>query len=381
MAQPETGFTSTLTPLEQEIRQRIATDGPISIADYMISCLTHPKHGYYTTSHPLGGSGPHEQSGDFITAPEVSQMFGELIGVWCMEVWHAMGRPDAFNLVEIGPGRGTLMKDLLRSSNALPAFQQAMRLHLIEVSPTLIYQQKQALQFHPSTKWHADIEGLPKRPSIVIANELLDALPFRQWCKWVEHWQERAVGLVDGQLNFVLRPNRLHPQELPEGHGSQPQGTLFETAPAREAFVTRLGDMLADNGGAALMIDYGHLNSGFGETFQAVANHAYTGPLKDAGEVDLTSHVDFAPLVAAAREAGCVVPEPINQGSFLLTMGLLERAGNLGQKQSEPTRRTLEQAVERLAGPEQMGELFKVMALGNPESFTGPIPGFSVPSS
>lgn len=367
-----------MTALEQDIRHRIATEGPLTIADYMVLCLTHPQHGYYTTGLPLGGTSPKQDTnGDFITAPEISQMFGELVGVWCMQTWQAMGCPDAFNLVEIGPGRGTLMKDLLRASSAMPDFQQAMHLHLIEISPTLIDQQKQTLPSDHSATWLKDIDELPQRASIIVANELLDALPFRQWCRWEDRWHERAIGVVDDALQFVLRPNRLQEEALPVDHGAQPQGMLFETAPAREAFISRLADLLKRLNGAALLIDYGHLKSGFGDSFQAVRNHAYADPLEGAGQTDLTSHVDFSPLIAAARAAGCTVPTPTTQGQFLLAMGLLERAGSLGHNQSAARQQVLSEAVQRLAGPEQMGDLFKVMALGSPAPLMEQLPGFS----
>lgn len=366
-----------MTPLEEEIRRHIQMHGPMPLAEYMTLCLTHPEHGYYTTGNPVGGrASTQRQSGDFITAPEVSQMFGELLGVWCMEMWQALGAPSAFNLVEIGPGRGTLMADLLRVSGALPGFKSACHVRLIEVSPSLSEQQSLALSSAANITWMRDIDDLEARPTIILANELLDALPFRQWCKNGEDWFERAVGLIDDQLTFVLRPNRLDEQDLPPEHAERPQATLFETAPAREALVARVAALLKQNTGAALFIDYGHLRSGFGDTFQAVRDHAYVDPLTELGKTDLTSHVDFAPLCAVAEANGCVVPQPTTQGEFLLSLGLLERAGALGTDRNETVQNALRQAVERLAGPSQMGELFKVMAFGAPASLADRWPGF-----
>lgn len=354
-----------MTPLDREIRQRIVMEGPMPLAEYMSLCLTHPQHGYYTTGHPFGGrASPHRAGGDFVTAPEVSQMFGELIGVWCMEMWQALDKPTVVSLVELGPGRGTLMQDLLRVIPAAPRFQEAIRVHLVEISPTLGEQQSLALSTSGPTVWHRDIDDLPDIPTLIIANEFLDALPFRQWCKTKNGWYERAVGLDDKDLAYVIRPNRLAPDQLPKGHEMQPEGTLFETAPAREAFVSRVADRLKKTTGAALFIDYGHDRSGFGDTFQAVRGHQFADPLSCAGRADLTSHVDFEPLLAAVREAGCTAPHPVTQGDFLLSLGLLERAGSLGKDKPKSVQNALSQAVERLAAPDQMGELFKVMVFG-----------------
>ena len=201
-----------MTPLEEEIRGLIEQDGPISVATYMSLCLSHPSHGYYTTGHPVGGRASAErQGGDFITAPEVSQMFGELIGVWCMEIWLALGKPSRFNLVEVGPGRGTLMKDLLRAATAMPDFFNAAQVHLVEISPTLAEQQARTLQdSQKKLTWLPTIGALPDSPSIIIGNELLDALPFHQWIKTDDGWTERAVGLVENELAFVTRPGKIN---------------------------------------------------------------------------------------------------------------------------------------------------------------------------
>ncbi|NKB53620.1 MAG: class I SAM-dependent methyltransferase [Rhizobiaceae bacterium] len=367
-----------MTPLEQEIRQRIATDGPMPLAEYMVICLTHPEFGYYTTGHPVGGKASGENpAGDFITSPEISQMFGELIGVWCMEAWQALGSPLDFNLVEIGPGRGTLMKDLLQVTQVLPDFVAAKHVHLVEVSPTLRKAQKNILPTQANIKWIGDIDDLPNRPTLIIANELLDALPFRQWCKHGTDWLERAVGVVEEKLTFVLRPNRLELSELPPDHLAQPEGTLFETAPAREAFVARTADLIKSNTGAALFIDYGHLKSGYGDTFQAVRDHEHADPLQQLGNTDLTSHVDFGPLCAVANSTGCGVPQPVAQGQFLLSMGLLELAGRMGTGRPADVQSNLQQAVERLASPQGMGDLFKVMGFAAPTGLSERLSGFS----
>ena len=367
-----------MSPLSLEIRSLIEQEGPISIADYMALCLAHPVHGYYTTSHPVGGRASASRSGgDFITAPEVSQMFGELIGVWCMEVWQALGSPSPFNLVEVGPGRGTLMRDLLRASRALPDFLDAAQIHLIEISPTLAEQQSLTLnEQNAQITWLRDLSALPDLPTIAIGNEFLDALPFHQWMKSGEKWHQRAVGIEQQKLCFTTRLAFLAVPLLPVSHDQMPDGTIFETAPAREGFVTALAEHIVRHDGAALLIDYGHLQSGFGDTFQAVRDHAYCAPLDAPGRADLTSHVDFEKLLSAAKNAGCVAPHPTSQGEFLISLGLLERAGTLGANREPAIQESLQQAVNRLAGPDQMGDLFKVMAFGAPASLGERWPGF-----
>ena len=367
-----------MNDLEQSIRQRIITDGPMPVAEYMSLCLTHPQHGYYTTSQPVTGRAASDRTGgDFITAPEVSQMFGELIAVWCMEVWQSLGQPNPFSLVELGPGRGTLMRDLLGVAGALPGFLEAAQIHLVEISPTLAEQQSRTLSSSTSNlRWVPDIGQLPDQPTIMIANEFLDALPFRQWVKMESGWVERAVGLSQGKLAFVARPNVLDEALLPKGHEAEPPGMIFETAPAREAHIAMVAEKLVQCSGAALYIDYGHTSSGFGDTFQAVRNHAYADVLVEPGMADLTSHVDFQPLIKQAADLGCTLPEPVTQSQFLLSLGLLERAGNLGAGRSTQIQNMLHDAVERLAGPDQMGDLFKVMAFGSPPSLSHRWPGF-----
>ncbi|MFD0916383.1 class I SAM-dependent methyltransferase [Pseudahrensia aquimaris] len=366
-----------MNKLEENIRLLIAETGPLSVGEYMTLCLTHPTHGYYTTGNPVGGRASAErEGGDFITAPEISQMFGELIGVWVMEVWQALGRPDPFNLVELGPGRGTLMRDLLKAGQAMPGFLPAARITLVEVSPTLGEQQSLTLGRHSGQiTWRRDLSELPDRPTIVIANEFLDALPFRQWIKQGDDWLERGVGVVDDALAFVTRSATLPKSEAPQDE-SLPDGSIFETAPAREGFVASIADTLTPKNGAALFIDYGHLRSKTGDTFQALRDHAHVSTLDAPGESDLTSHVDFEPLAAIAKARGCVVPTPVTQSEFLLSLGLLERAGTLGHGRDSRVQEMLQAAVERLAGPNQMGDLFKVFAFGAPASLGERWPGF-----
>jgi len=367
-----------MTPLEQEIRSLIEQDGPLSIATYMSLCLTHPEHGYYTSGSPIGGrASPDRTGGDFITAPEVSQMFGELIGVWCMEMWKRLGTPSSFNLVEVGPGRGTLMSDLLRAAKSLPKFYNAAHVQLVEISPTLRKRQKQALEnCGKQISWLTEFNDSSNLPTIVIGNELLDTLPFRQWVKTENDWQERCIGLIEDKLAFVPHPAKLDLKILPPDHEQQAIGTVLEVSPAREALVSKIAHQLMKTNGVALLIDYGHLETGYGDTFQALRDHAYVDPLEAPGKADLTNHVDFAPLQTEAIAGGCVAPKLTSQGQFLLNLGLLERAGALGAEQDEQVQNTLRQAVERLASPKQMGDLFKVMAFGAPAENLQNWPGF-----
>ncbi|PCH46775.1 MAG: methyltransferase [Hyphomicrobiales bacterium] len=364
--------------LETEIRSLIAQEGPLPIAEFMNICLTHPTHGYYTTRTPLGGRGTNDASkGDFITAPEVSQMFGELIGVWCLQMWQYLGSPKAFNLVEIGPGRGTLMHDLLRATKSMPRFTAAARICLVEISPTLHQQQREVLSGHNIT-WLDDLTKLPKLPTLIIANELLDALPFHQWIKVEGRWLQRAIAVRDDKLIFATRASQLDSKQMPAGHEQLANGKIFEISPAREACISSIANQFDQTNGAALFIDYGHLKSAFGDTFQAIKNHAYSSPLQNLGTSDLTSHVDFQPLITAAKLCNNEAPDPMTQSEFLINMGLLERAGKLGAGKDETTQMGLSNDVHRLASDDQMGRLFKVMAFGKTQQPKMKFPGFPV---
>jgi len=345
--------------LADRLARMIALNGPLSLADYCHICLNDPDEGYYRKRLAFGAEG------DFITAPDVSQMFGELIGIWCLSTWHKLGRPNPFSLAELGPGRGTMMADILRAAAIDPGFIAAMQLYLVEASERLINIQRQAIGRQPAN-WIADVSGLPEMPTIIIANEFLDALPFRQYVKRGKAFHEVAVTLDENkQLCFTTTASVMPDDLLPENHGAEPDGSVFEYAPAREAVADALASHLAHFGGAALLIDYGHLKSGFGDTFQAVLNHQKTDPLVRPGFADLTSHVDFARLVPSLAAHG-IKPAFTRQSDFLLELGLLERAGKLGAGKPPDKQSEISQSVERLAGPEQMGNLFKVMGFSNP---------------
>lgn len=340
-----------MTPLEKLIRELIDAEGPIGLDRYMGLCLGHPEHGYYMGRDPFG------ERGDFITAPETSQMFGELIGVWCVAAWEAMGSPAAFNLVELGPGRGTLMADMLRvTAKAAPGFTAAAKVHLIETSPALRAAQRKVLG--EAVHWHDSLESLPDAPMILVANEFFDAIPIRQFEKRDGRWHERGVGLKDDRLVVGLVETRLGP----EGK----DGDIIEFGPARIDIARSIGQRLARQPGAALIIDYGHLRTAPGDTLQAMRAHKYVSILERPGECDITSHVDFEALATALTEGGATVHGVLTQQAFLLAMGLERRFEILASKSDPETRDVLGRQMTRLAGPDQMGNLFKVLAATSP---------------
>ncbi len=343
--------------LGEKIAALIGAAGPISVADYMAICLFDPEHGYYTTREPFGAAG------DFVTAPEVSQMFGELVAVWLVEAWSAVGAPLPLTLAEIGPGRGTLMKDMVRTLHRIaPRLAAGADFALVEASPRLSAVQRDTLRDSgPDFGWHATPDTLPDQPLLIVGNEIFDALPFRQFVRHDGKWLERAIG-VDGYFRFGIGPAYLAADALPAAAGNAPDGSIFEIAPAREALMSALAQRIAARGGAGLFFDYGHLEPGLGDTFQAVRKHRMEGVFENPGEADLTSHVDFSALAAVATSHG-LAAQRATQAEFLLGMGLLERAGRLGQAGDPAVHEKITADVERLAGPDQMGELFKVLAL------------------
>lgn len=348
-----------MTALKERISDLIAATGPISVADYMALCLFHPEHGYYTTREPFG------VAGDFTTAPEIGQMFGELVAVWLYDCWTAMERPPGAVLAEIGPGRGTLMKDIVRTLHKLaPAFVRQTRFELVETSPRLREIQRATLADSlPDFAWHESVATLPAGPLFIVGNELFDALPVRQFVKTNAGWRERVVGLSEnGELRFTAGASGLDPALLPADAQSAAEGAVFEIAPAREALMETIAERISRTGGAGLFFDYGHVKAGVGDTLQAVRGHRYDDVLAHPGEADITSHVDFARLAQAAKLHGLSAPL-MTQGDFLIEQGLLQRAGSLGAGKDEATQQRLRDEVERLAGPDQMGRLFKVLAL------------------
>lgn len=338
--------------IEKYLKDHIAAHGPMDVGQFMSIALSHPEFGYYMKRDPFG------RGGDFTTAPEVSQMFGEMIGVWCADVWMQMGSPKKFTLLECGPGRGTLMADILRATNGVDGFRDAVDVHLLEISPVLKQKQIETLDDFEVTH-HETLEDVPNAPLIVVANEFLDALPFRQFAKLKSGWAERVV---TEDFKFGLKPaiNSFIPKEFQ----SAKEGEIFESAPARVSFVKNVSELLRKNTGVALFIDYGHAKSGLGDTFQAIHKHKYAGVLEHIGDADLTSHVDFEALKQAAD---INVYGPVEQGAFLKDMGIEIRAQILASK-TEPT--DVLNALKRLTDSSQMGSLFKVMGLSHGDAVT-----------
>jgi SAM-dependent MidA family methyltransferase len=371
-------------PLAAVIAERIRAEGPIPVGEFMALALGHPEHGYYRSREPFG------KGGDFITAPEVCQAFGELLGLCLAQAWLDQGRPDPFLLVELGPGRGQLMVDLLRATGAVPGFRAAAKLHLVETSARLIEVQRQKLAaagIDPaSIAWHARFEDLPAGPLFLIANELFDALPVDQFIRTAEGgrtaagWQERRVGLdPTGAFSFVAvdaAPDLMRDLALPEAA----PGAITEISRARAALAGRIGARLAADGGLALVIDYGAWPSGpTGDTLQAVRGQKSVPPLAAPGMADLSTQVDFKALGEAASAAGAAVFGPVPQGPFLRALGIEARIAALLQATDDPeARRALRAGLFRLTDAGAMGELFKVLILGAPGA---PLPpGFSAPT-
>ena len=349
-----------MNALLRRLVRRIQAEGPISVAEYMAQCLLDPRDGYYVRADPLG------RAGDFVTAPEISQMFGELLGLWAVDAWQRLlGSPAAFNLVELGPGRGTLMADALRAAAALPAFARGARVHLVEASPTLRAKQRQALANH-DVQWHDSLETVPDAPFILLANEFFDALPLRQFVRTERGMAERMVGLdASGErLRFGLAsaPSPWT-AALPRALRDAPLGTLVEYSPASIGVVQAIARRIARHGGAALAIDYGAGASGPGDTLQAVRRHDRHEVLDDPGEADLSARVDFAAFAKTASDEGVACFGPAPQGILLERLGIDARTRALMAKASPAQAAEIEQARARLIGGTEMGTLFKALAL------------------
>jgi SAM-dependent MidA family methyltransferase len=350
-----------MTPLEAEIRRMIEADGPMPFARYMELCLGHPQHGYYMTRDPFG------VAGDFITAPEVSQMFGELIGAWAATVWRQMGAPADVKLIELGPGRGTLMADALRAAKALPEFLAAATVHLVETSP-LLRERQQITLASARVQWHERIADVPEGPCIAIANEFVDALPVDQLVRDRDGWHLHMIGLVADRLALVVAPDPL--RRRVEGRAAP--GAILELR--QDAPVALLAQRVVRHGGAALIIDYGHAETAPGDTLQAVRAHRFADPLADPGAADLTTQVDFAALARTAQRAGAATQGPLGQGEFLRRLGIETRAARLKASATPQQAADVAAALERLTAADQMGELFKVLGIADPK--LGALPGF-----
>ena len=337
---------------QDRLLRRIAQSGPLSVAEFMTEALLHPEFGYYMKKPAIG------RGGDFVTAPEVSQIFGEMIGLWLVQVWSDQGRPSDVNLVELGGGRGTLMADILRAAKLLPEFTQTIRLHMVEASPLMRAAQAEALgQYQP--QFHDTIATLPDGPLYLVANEFFDALPIRQFQKARDGWHERQIGADQGALIWGLGPV-IAPDWITARFGDMPEGAIVEVNAAAEAIASDIGRRIDAHGGAALLIDYGDWISS-GDTFQAVKDHRYADPLVDIGTSDLTAHVAFQPLAASAAPARAAPLQ--TQGLFLERLGITARAQALAQKLHGAALQSHIAAHRRLTHPEEMGQLFKVLGL------------------
>ncbi len=358
-----------MNALKQEIATMIAHEGPITLERYMSLCLGHPRYGYYMTRDPFGADG------DFTTAPEISQMFGELLGVWASESWRMAGSPPSARLIELGPGRGTLMSDVLRVARISPAFFDAITVHLVETSPVLRRVQEQTLA--RATKvvgWSDAVEDTPPGPAFILANEFFDALPVRHYVRTLSGWRERLVGLnASGGLVFGLAD-----ETEPALTAQAREGSIIEVSPASQRIMSDIAARLVQDGGVMLVVDYGYLDTSFGDSLQAVAKHAYVDPLAEPGDADLTAHVDFAALARAARAQGAQVMGPVTQAHFRLQLGIERRAQALMKKANTEQAQAIVDAFDRLTGVNDprrhMGALFKVMAVAHPDM--PDLPGF-----
>ena len=345
-----------MNPLAAEIAAMIAQDGPMSVESYMGLCLAHPVHGYYMTRDPLGADG------DFVTSPEISQMFGELLGLWAAETWRLIGAPQPARLVELGPGRGTLMADALRAARAAPDFFSELSVTMVETSPALQARQQHALASAERTvDWAESVDQIPPGAAIILANEFFDALPARHYVKTAEGWRERQVGLVADRLSFGAAA-AIEPYLTVEA----PVGAVLEVGAVGQRIMMALAARIVRQGGALLVVDYGHSETRLGETLQAMRDHAYVDALESPGEADLTTHIDFAGLARAAKAAGARVHGPVTQGFFLRQIGIVQRAQALMRNASAEQREEIEKSLVRLiseARDTDMGRLFKAMAI------------------
>jgi SAM-dependent MidA family methyltransferase len=351
------------SPLAAEIKKLIKSSGPMPVWRFMELCLMHPTLGYYISRDPLG------REGDFTTAPEVSQMFGELLGLWTASVWKSMGSPATFHLVEIGPGRGTMMADALRALRVVPPLYQTLSVHLVEINPVLRERQRATLAGVRNIDWHNTIDEIPEGPAIILANEYFDVLPIHQAVRTETGWHERVIELDDdGVLEFGASADPIPRFEvlLPPLVRDAPIGAVFEWRPNTE--MMKIASRVRDQDGAALIIDYGHLRSDAGDTFQAIARHSYTDPLKAPGLADITAHVDFEALAHAAEDVGARVHGPVTQGDFLTRLGIETRAVTLMAKASPEVSEDISTALKRLVsgGRGGMGTLFKVLGVSAP---------------
>jgi len=337
--------------LKEKLVEHIRENGPMTVAEYMGACLYDPEDGYYASRPAIGGA-----NADFLTAPEASQMFGELIGLWCAHEWDVLGKP-AFNLIELGPGRGVLMQDVLRATQRLEGFHDAANIVLVETSAPLRDEQADRI---PDAEWALRLDDAPPGPSLIIGNEFLDCMPIRQFIAGEEGWHEKLVGLDEAdQLVFGLSA------AIPAPDSEDEPGTVREIAPALEALIYEIERRLHEAPARVLLIDYGYVRPECADTLQALKNHKKVDPIETPGEADLTAHVDFARVAQLAEQAGLAVHGPITQAQFLRGLGIEVRHDTLAQANPAHAER-LKRELNRLIGADQMGALFKVICLSSP---------------
>jgi len=349
--------------LESRLKTLIRQRGPISITDFMIDALSHPHEGYYMNTNPIG------QGGDFTTAPEISQIFGEIIGLWLLQSWIDMGSPKSFNLVELGPGRGVLMADILRAARLRPEFISAAHIWLVETSGRLRHEQQKTLRIHKDAKinWADRVEDIPPAPCLMVANEFFDCLPIRQFERQHLGWHERYVGLDHkDQLSFITMPAPTHVEHPLANNNEAKPGDIIELCQPALEVTSTLTRFLLEHGGHALIIDYGNYSSSFGDSLQAVRDHQYWPVLKMPGKADITAHVDFQRLLDTALHEGASVYGPQAQGRFLDRLGLSFRIEALCRNKTQEQQDTIRAGAERIASSSQMGELFKVLCISSP---------------
>jgi NADH dehydrogenase [ubiquinone] 1 alpha subcomplex assembly factor 7 len=366
--------------LLDHLKQRLEREGAMTVADFMGEALTHPAGGYYMSGDPFGAPSP--AGGDFVTAPEISQMFGELIGVFLADSWMRLGQPARCLLAELGPGRGTLMADALRATRQVPGFHQALDIHLVEISPALRERQREALGTH-QVSWLDNVGQLPEGPLLLVANEFFDALPVRQFEQTGDGWAERVVVPSQagdkraGGLAFALAaPSPANLPLIPKALRNAPEGSLVEVCPAALNIAAFLGHRLEQQPGVALVVDYGPERPTAGPTLQALRHHRHTEVLSDPGTADLTAHVDFASFAQSAAAAGARTFGPLEQGRFLQALGIELRAAQLAQA-APAAAESITRAQRRLTDPAEMGRLFKALALTSPGMTE--LAGFEVP--
>ena len=363
--------TAETTPLEERLITLIKANGPITVADYMADALGHPHEGYYTTRKCIGADG------DFTTAPEISQIFGELIGLWLVQSWIDLGEPKSFKLVEMGPGRGVLMADILRAAQLRPEFLNAAEVWLVETSGRLRHEQQQRLRdVRPTVDWADSLDDVPEGPALIIANEFFDCLPVRQFIRTPSGWRERLVGLSahETSLAFTHAGSPPAPETPLPPKEDVEEGAIVEICDEQEALATALASRLIEQSGRALVIDYGRMKSGPGETLQAVRGHEYWPVLSSPGRADITAHVDFEALGATVMETGAGAYGPVPQGTFLEKLGLPLRVERLCAGKSPKEQADIHAGAHRISAPSQMGEIFKAFCISSPT--LPPPPGF-----